>query len=250
MISSTEVEGGLTPTALGLPASLEDSGLNVAGVLSSERYDALVPPAWKCAMQLPAARSVYVVGSGGSDFYRAARSGSPNAAHPLDEFLERHLSVATHKLAEKGHASRALFYWQRLLERENSTAQFADFVSLAEAAGLGARSRLGLLLHPVFGPWFAIRAVILSEQPFRLESPTPELESPCSTCSAPCVAACPGKAVTESEFSLERCSQTRHETPQCAERCDARLACPVGATHRYSPEALSHHMTAHFRADS
>ena len=236
-----------TPAALGLDASLDAAGLNVAAVLSHERYDALVPDAWQARALLPGAVSVFVIGSGGPAFHWAARGARPDAQHPLDEFLEELVTRAASKLERAGCATRAVFYWERRGEDDREPGRFADFVALARAAGLGASSRLGLLVHPTFGPWFAIRALLLSELPSPDSTATDAQFDPCASCSAPCVEACPGAAVSRGRFSGERCAGTREELAQCAQRCDARLACPIGVDHRYDPGALAYHMTSQFR---
>jgi epoxyqueuosine reductase len=240
-----------TPGALGLNAALESGGLNAAAVLSPEQYDALVPVAWQCSELLPTAASVFVLGSGGSMFYLAARRARPDAQHPLDEFCEELVTGAASELERQGAASRAVYYWERMGGIEREPGHFADFIALARAAGLGASSRLGLMLNPIFGPWFAIRALILCELPMPVPAAVEAgpLFDPCSACPAPCIEACPGTAVSLDPFSRERCASTREELPGCARRCDARLACPVGASHRYDPEALAYHMTARFRGD-
>ncbi len=238
-----------TPTALGLDASLEAGGLNLAAGLSRERYDALVPDAWQSRALLPGAASVFVIGSGGPAFHWAARRARPDAQHPLDEFCEELLTRAASKLELAGHATRAVFYWERRGGNDLGPGRFADFVALARAAGLGAPSRLGLLVHPTFGPWFAIRALLLSEQPSPDSAGSDPRFDPCGSCPAPCIEVCPGAAVSRERFSVARCTRTREELPQCARRCDARLACPIGEDYRYDPEALAHHMTARFRGD-
>src|SRR5262249_61091307 len=44
-----------------------------------------------------------------------------------------------------------------------------SFMHLAECAGLGRPSLLGVLVHPDYGPWLALRAAILP--PFGLAAP-------------------------------------------------------------------------------
>lgn len=236
-----------TPAALGLDRSLDASGLNLAAVLSRERYDAIVPAAWQSRALLPGAVSVFVICSGGASFHWAARRARPVSQHPLDDFCEALVRRAASGLEGAGYATRAVFYWQRRGANDLESGQFADFVGLARAAGLGATSQLGLLLHARFGPWFAIRALLLSECPAPESARTDDAFDPCPSCSAPCIAACRGRAVSREKFSSERCAQTRKESAECAQRCDARLACPLGADYRYDRHALSHHMTSRFR---
>jgi len=109
-----------------------------------------------------------------------------------------------------------------------------DFVALARACGLGVTSRLGLLLHRDFGPWWSVRALALT----RLELPATGHASaaepgfdPCNGCSAPCESACPGAAIGVAGFDVARCASQRLRSEACAVGCAARRACPVGGAH-------------------
>lgn len=252
MVSSTKSVDSDTSSSLGLDPALAAAGLNVAGWLTPSQYDALVPESWQARQLLPTAAVVFVIGSGGDNFYWAARKARPGSRHPVDDYCAELVGRAADRLEAAGFATCAAFYWEQRAQSGREPGEFADFVALAKAAGLGAASRLGLLLHPRYGPWFAIRAVLLSERPAPVApddcATAAEPFDPCPSCSAPCIAACPGNAVAMREkFSGDRCAETRHKLAGCAARCDARLACPEGADYRYDLEALSHHMTSHFR---
>lgn len=65
---------------------------------------------------------------------------------------------AAHRL---GGAARSVYAF------EKRGGVYADFVALAEASGLGAPSRLGLWLHPEFGPWMSIRAITRASHAFQ-----------------------------------------------------------------------------------
>ena len=211
---------------------LSEAGLNLFGVLSIERYDAEVPAAWRSAAELPAARSAVLVGAAGralfAAFGRAPEAGL--ARDPLDHYTRRVVEAAVSPLA-----GRALFAFERRGER------FADFVALGRAAGLGAPSRLGLLLHPEYGPWMSLRALLLL--PLALpESPALNGFEPCRGCPAACSRACPGAALAAERFDISRCAATRRRAPGCARKCDARRACVFGTEHRYDDFAEAHHM--------
>jgi hypothetical protein len=221
--------------------SLAASGLNVVGVLSAARYDALVSPAWRAAGVQPGARSAVVAASGGRALWDALRS-SPEfrlRADPVDRYTRRVTDALARELTHEGHPSQALLAFER------RGGRYADFVALGRAAGLGAPSRLGLLLHPVYGPWMSIRAVLLT--PLALpETPPPAGFDPCVGCPAPCAEACPGGAPAPGGFDLAGCDTTRRREPRCELDCIARRACVVGTGHAYVDEAQAHHM-AHAR---
>lgn len=217
------------------------------GVLAPDRYDALVPPAWRTAALLPSARRVEVLGNGGPGLFRAFRAehaplaGEPD---PLDAWTRRQVQALARELIAEGFETLALFPW------EQRGGAFADFVALGGAAGLGAPGRLGLLLHPVVGPWLAIRGLLISEQPLdekSLNSGGPLSDfAPCRGCSAPCVDACPGGAIGADGFVVQRCAQQRRAEPEgaCAQRCGARHACVLGQAEAYDRDAEAFHMAA------
>jgi hypothetical protein len=224
--------------ALAARLGLEAAGLGRLGVLAISRYDALVPAAWGSAALRPGARSALVVASGGRALFEAfcAAPEAALAVDPLDAYARRVVEEAAGRL---GGGARALFAYER------RRGVYADFVALAQAAGLGAPSRLGLLLHPQFGPWLSIRAVLLTQREIAETASLPGF-APCDGCSAPCVRACRGGAVPGGPrgFDVAACRATRLSESACRSRCDARRACVVGPDHAYSPEAEAHHMRA------
>lgn len=223
-----------------IPQGLRAAGLNLLGCLSRPRYDALVPEAWRAERLLPVARSVLVVASGGRALFAAFRR-SPEAQRepdPLDAFTRRVVEAAAEQLGGP---------WRALFAHERRGGVFADFVALGRAAGLGEPSRLGLLLHPVYGPWLSIRALILTPRQ-RPETPPLADFAPCRGCPAPCGAACPGGAVAPAGFDVTACVATRRREPACGSRCAARRACVVGPQHAYTAQAEALHMRALNRA--
>lgn len=218
-------------------ALLDAAGLDLRGALSRGDYDAQVPPAWRSAQLLPDAHSALVIGSGGRALWRAAQASGALASSddPLDLHTERALAACVATARDAGYAAVAVFAHERLGDA------YADFVALAQAAGLGAPSRLGLLVHPVYGPWLSLRAVLLSRLSWPVAGPLAGFE-PCRGCPAPCASACHGDAVAASGFAVAHCAATRSRDPRCASRCDARHACVLGQGHAYLREAEAHHM--------
>jgi hypothetical protein len=218
-------------------ALLDAAGLDLRGALSRADYDARVPAAWRSDRLLPGARGALVVGSGGRALWRAAEASGALAAgdDPLDAHSERALAACVAALREAGEPALALFAHERRGDA------YADFVALAQAAGLGAPSRLGLLVHPVYGPWLSLRAVLLSGLDWPAGGPLPGFD-PCRGCPAPCASTCHGAAVAAVGFDVSRCASARRSDPRCALRCDARHACVLGQAHAYAAEAEAHHM--------
>lgn len=207
-----------------LPA-LAEVGLNAVGVTTPDD----TARAW-------GARSAVVFGSGGPRLWAAflaAVEADPTVltghAHPLDRFVARAILRADPTPTGREWV-RCAFDAER----------FVDFRPLAEGAGLGWASRLGLLLHPQHGPWMGLRAVCFSPQALPPTGPLPGA-GPCAGCAAPCATACPTSAVSAGvAFDIQACS--RHKLAgSCVDRCAARNACPEGAGSRYPPLEQHYH---------
>lgn len=184
---------------LELREALAPYGYNGFGVIARERFDRAAPPPFRCDVIHPPARSVVVVASGGPAHFAAflewiavdpvARLG--RQAHPLDAFSAD--VFARLELPGARVVFPAFLAPLRL-----------DFVKMAELAGLGRPSEIGLLVDERFGPWFALRAAIFTPE----ELPDGAIgRRLCDGCAAPC----------------------RIPTDPLAQR----LACIVGTEHAY-----------------
>ncbi len=214
-------------------------GLNLVGVARPATYEALVPPAYRLGT-IPS--SIVVLGNGGGGFWAAFRDHvgrSPAAAareHPLDDFTRELMATTVLPvLARCGVAGVLRLPFDDLQPP-------LSFVHLAEAAGLGRRSLVGVLLHPEFGPWIALRGALLLDVPTSAARPAAGFD-PCTGChERPCIAACPTAAVSVSGWSAESCAAYRvAETGRCDDGCHARLACVYGRAHRYPSDAIAYH---------
>jgi epoxyqueuosine reductase QueG len=188
---------------------------------------------------LPGARAAVVIGSGGPAFFDRFASGSAEAGdgapHPLDRFTKRVAEAAAGEaLAPLGvrHAVYFPFDWAEPL---------IPFQRLGRAIGLGGPGPLGLQIHPVFGPWWAYRALVVID---RNLAARPPIGDGCAGCDAPCVAACPAHAVARAGFSVASCHARRLTAEPCRLSCAARIACIRGPEHRYTDGELAFHMAA------
>ena len=220
-----------------LKAGLAPAGLNLAGIVARAEWDAHAPPARRCDALLPGARAIVVIGNGGGSLWNAFVSDlAENPQHlcdepdPLDAFVRRAVARAD---AALGAVPRRWFY------AAATETMHLDFRMLGWLAGLGARSRLGLLLHPVFGPWVGLRAACFVDAPWH--SHRASVPDPCTDCPAPCVTSCPGAAFPGGQWSVDRCAGFKSATDTCRASCAAREACPVGAGHRYPDLAIAYH---------
>jgi len=230
------------PLGRALAARLAASGFDVFGAAPIVTYDALVGPEHALAPAHPDLVTALVVGNGGGALWRAyrrhvtAHPADAAVADPIDAFTRRTVDDAVRStLGAAGVPHRVLYAFR-------FPADPVSFRRLGEAAGLGAASRLGLLLHPVYGPWMALRAAVLVPFPFDAARPADGFD-PCPTCvEQACAAACPAGAVDARGWDVPRCARHRARPDDpCAPRCHARFDCVVGREHRYPGEALAYH---------
>jgi len=91
------------------------------------------------------------------------------APHPLERYTERTIDAAFPKAR--------VFYGHRRYE-----GAFLPMQRLAVATGLGALAPCQLVIHPIYGPWFALRAVIVLDGSPVVHAP---IAKPCR-CDAAC----------------------------------------------------------------
>lgn len=100
---------------------------------------------------------------------------------------------------------------------------FLPFQRIAVAAGLGALAPTQLVIHPRFGPWFALRALVI-----RAGDPPPTRALPPYRCTGDC------------ELRL---AAALASTGDWRAWLAVRDACTVGRDARYSDEQLTYHYT-------
>ena len=110
-----------------------------------------------------------------------------------------------------------------------------SYRKVAGLSGLGVMGRSNLLLHPQWGPWLYLRAVV-TDAPLPPDAPI--TFSPCEGCSR-CAAACPSGALSDQGYSRPICEQrdiprppgtgNLRVSPHSAIMCEeCRRACPIG----------------------
>ena len=203
-------------------------GLNHWGVVTAEVYEHGAKPGLKIAEIAPGTKSILVVGNAGPAFWDVFSADlKQNPEHlrdhddPVDAFVSRSIERASRTIAHVPH---------RWIQSTHDAPVHLDFRTLAVDAGLGAPSRLGLVIHPKFGPWMALRAACFLPMPLPKSDPIRDL---CSGCSAPCVDACPGSAFLDGQWDVQQCVKFHRESNECDQSCASRMACPVGADMAY-----------------
>lgn len=202
-------------------------------------------PSRRAENLLPGTTAIVVVANGGPTLWRSFLADlheDPRRLveeeHPFDAFVQRAVLGAD---ASLGDLPRRWFWAAAQAEVH------IDFRVLAELAGIGRASRLGLLLDDVHGPWVGLRAACFVAAPGPVlpglglaeDAPT-RLSEHCGDCHR-CVAACPGGAFPNGRWAVDLCSTWHHVSPTCASNCSAREACPVGADQRYDPDEIVYH---------
>jgi hypothetical protein len=186
-----------------------------------------------------------LIGNHGPAMWHAfARSAEARdiAGDPLDRWTARMIGRAARSLQ-----GRALFPFGKPVWPFQRWA--------GRAMGLKA-SPLGILIHPRFGLWHALRGAIAFPG---IEIELPAVEKPIHACDdcreKPCLTACPVSAFSPRGFDAAACrgylagcasSQTdSRPDPDCMQAgCAARAACPLGREHGYDGDQIRFHMTA------
>lgn len=211
-------------------AALDERGLNLRAALPTREAAAAVPELSDEAEVWP---TTLLVGSTGGAMWGSIRDrGFLDRADPVDEHALEALEAFVRALP-----TRARLIWP--LPHQAPLA----VMGLGKLVGWNRRSPLGLGLHPEHGLWVAYRGVLLLKQAL------PRTEAvgahACLTCiDRPCVPACPADAVGEAGIDPLRCLGERESGGDCATRCLARLACPVGRDSTYPLAQIAHHHRA------
>jgi epoxyqueuosine reductase len=220
----------------GLRSALAEEGLHILLPLEAAAFDQAVPRL-RLEDLLPGAQGALIVADGGGVFFARFRAagGVAFGLDPLDRYTAQVVPRAVVRALDGTGVRHAVFF---PFARK---PPFLPFQRLGQAAGMPAPGPLGLQIHPVYGPWWAYRALVVLSRPV---PSAPPLEDSCRGCPAPCAAACPGHAVSPEGFVVEDCTARRISDPACQHSCQARAACIRGPEHRYPGEQVRFHMSA------
>ncbi len=210
-------------------ARLSSAGLDLVGCALAAHCGTLC----RQPALLPDGGSVILVGSGGTRHWEGLDARQRAHPDPIDRAAATAIDTAVELL---GDGTRRL----------PAAAQNAfDLRSLGALTGIGVVSPyLEMLIHPRYGPWIGIRAVLVSDSPWPA---TPALASfdPCGPCTRPCLEACPVDAYRHgAPWSFAGCAAHRRagRAPEthCDDGCHSRLACVVGPEHAYGALEYRH----------
>lgn len=153
-------------------------------------------------------------------------------ANPVDRYCETAVRAALAGVAQA---------WELRFAPEPPPRRVA-MQRLAHVAGLAHLSPSYLSVHPIYGPWIALRAAVVIDMPGP-PGPPPVLAAPCD-CSAHCM--------PHLQTALDMAREGVPDAATVERRWQAwvavRDACPVGRAYRYEEDQIRYHYTKDRRA--
>lgn len=230
-----------------LSESLELHGLDLVRPFSVRRVNKELSAEQKLPLLgFPDALGILVGNSRAlwSPFLGAFESGELPLLDPLDHYIERSVAHATHLAARELSPMAAQVLteaWAGFSHRTQPRP--LPMQKLAHLSGLALLGPAQLNIHPSFGPWIALRAVlVLPVDPANsLSNVPPPMPSRCSACSAPCRDEL-ARALDASDASTTRVKSTLEVlTEQQRRFLRVREVCPLGSEARYSDSQIIYH---------
>lgn len=175
---------------------------------------------------------IILIGHGGKALWSALSMKAGRETDPID----RHSREAAVRFAEQVLVPSQ---YQLIYPGQEPVA----LQQMGALAGWHNPSPLGLGINPDWGLWYAYRAALLTDAPLP-EIAEPQANSPCHHCEErSCLSACPAQALAVGEpIDMARCGCYRLAPDSaCADRCLARIECPVAPEHRYTLEQIQYH---------
>ncbi|MFT5503271.1 MAG: hypothetical protein ACI845_003890 [Gammaproteobacteria bacterium] len=181
-------------------------------------------------------KSIALVGNVGSsywDFFAA----SPEFVDSLSESLDRWSQRVAESIRTKLDLKPVYPF---------TGPPYYPFQQWAGRAETQFKSPLGLMIHPQFGLWHSYRFGLILPDLF--DSIVKVENSPCLNCAdQPCLNVCPVSAFSADGYDADGCATYLNSNSSAGcyqEGCQARLACPVGASFRYKTDQHLFHLGA------
>ena len=154
------------------------------------------------------------------------------SSHPLDTWIESRIKTACEKILCK-NGKQQIRYEIRWVRDSRSGYKFMA-QGLADVIGLAPiEPSMQLCVHPRYGPWFAMRAVILLNITSTLNLKANSISFEKSSCEKM------GCATVQKEMMKEASERPYDWKKWLAVRDN----CKVGAQFRYSPKQIEYHYT-------
>lgn len=221
-----------------LRENIENLGFTLLGAINIARENKSINP------ELPKKpKSVVLIGNAGAAFWPRFTSSlhykAKNSENPLDDWTRTQLD----SLAKEYSAQVSYPFAGPPYEPFSAWAR--------EILGIES-SPLGILIHPRFGLWFALRAAFFGDRLLteaelaNLNTSSACAPTPCTTCTEkPCLQACPVSAFASGRFAADSCADfvAKNKEKACyTNGCQARIACPVGKKYQYSANQSQFHL--------
>lgn len=213
--------------------NLKNEGLNLFAILDIQRLpDQAVTLLSKLILPVSEQTRIILIGNGGRALWASIPPSQWLQADPIDQYS----SAAAGRFA------------QQVLTQDNFQIIYPGITPVAlqqlgTVAGWHTPSPLGIGINPQWGLWYAYRVAAITNDPLpEIWCPAPP--SPCAACAEkPCLSVCPAGALSAtSTIEMNMCAGYRL-TPEssCADRCQARLSCPVATEQRYTLDQIQYH---------
>ena len=226
---------------INLKEHFKSHGFNIFRIIQSDNYDKYFNYEKKTKYILDNSKSIILIGFSGNRFWNILQKylrANPNFAVSTENWIDDYTKIVFNQ--SEIHFSQNKINFQFIYPFGKDTL-LLDFMKIGKLAGIGVKSLLGILLNPEFGTWMSFRGAIISNtETDNYNLPLIDFD-PCTTCSKPCITACPANTISEKGSDWKSCIKFRIETETCSSNCFSRRACPYGAEHQYSEEQLSYH---------
>ncbi len=212
---------------------LADRGLNLAAVFDCAALpETVAAPLRGAGIAWGEPARLVLLGNGGPRFWEVLRNQGLTGPDPVDRYCRGLAEALVHE-----HLDGVPVSWLY------PGPLPVPLQRLGALAGWHHPSPLGIGINARFGLWFAYRVAFLVERELPVTAALTG-DSPCRSCrDQPCIAACPGRAVSaDRPFDIPRCSDHRLLPDSiCAHSCLSRLACPVAPEARYPDDQIAYH---------
>ena len=210
------------------------SGLDLCATCSAEDYQGQVEPLYRLPDHGRARALVIVIGNTRAlwPIVRAARRTGALAG--VRDPIDRHTEGVVGAAVAAAIAAHAPGVAAEIRYSPEPPPRRVAMQRLAAVAGLAWLSPSHMCVHPVYGPWFALRAAVVLD----VDGPPPRtpLSPPCE-----CATGC-GPRLTEALAGGVPTSAGELR-PRWLSWLAVRDACPVGRAHRYDEAQLRYHYT-------
>lgn len=232
----------MTSAIKALGTALAAHGLDLMQPLSVQAYNALAPGYAAPTMGRESTMALLIGNTRAlwSPFTAAYRDQPrlQRSAHPLDDYCATTIAFQLERVFGAAAANvRYEAFWAPEPPPRRVLLQRA-----AVAAGLAYLAPSQLCIHPVFGPWFSLRALVVLDAPAPGEGGIGALPNPCL---APCDCALACQPIIDRLAMADHTQARVHTAWQ--DYLALRDACPVGRAHRFGAAQIRYHYT-HDRA--